>query len=290
MRRRFALLAALALAALTLALTSMPRPRALAQARPPAGDDEGWRDDVARLAVEIQDQMDQLDRLRATSLDPAVVAGRARADVLNAEEELKVAQMALTEYTDGIFPIELSTAEGKIRSAKAGLATAKEKIRIIEQGLRQRPNDPLLLLARLDLPADPTPLYETLIKAAEGSKEQLVRYTKPTQVKTLQAKVVMCEAKVQAMQASLKLAEMKRAQAERTGDQTQPLPQEREASRAIIGALSLEKQWQAARAANKPADEVKKLEDRARAQYAEARQAWRDARLIRARQRLGFRN
>ncbi|HWE34950.1 MAG TPA: hypothetical protein VG406_00140 [Isosphaeraceae bacterium] len=289
MRRRFVLLAALALAVLTLALTSMPRPKALAQARPPAGDDEGWRDELARLAVEIQDQMDEAERVAPQLSDAMDAVERANADRTKAETDLKIAKMALTEYNDGIFPIELRTAEGGIAAAEAAIARAKQKLEIIDRALKQRPGDPSLLLARVDLPNE-IAVQEVLIQNAKGQKEQLLRYTKPTQVATRQANVIKCESDVMAKKAAVGLAQLRRAKAERTAGQARPLRQEKDAYSAVSDALALEQQWQAARAAKKPADEVRKLEDRARAQYAEARRSWRDARVVRARQRLGFRD
>jgi hypothetical protein len=309
MRRRFALLAALALAVSTLALVTTPRPKAFAQA-PPAADDESWRDDLARLAEEIQDlpvragppaDPTSLAQARENLDNETLTVERARTDLANAEETLAVARLTLSEYTDGMKRI----VEGHKERYKEFLAVgdrldrARFRIVLLDQEILARPENTALLLLRADLQKDVDDGVASLeklggpdhlnaaraLRNARGQLEQLERYTKPTQIKTLQVNITKAESDVLAKKATLGLERDRLAKLDRELRRLQAHPA---ALRAVREALDLEKQWSDARAAQKPAAEVKRLEDQARSKIVEARRAWRDARLIRARQRLGI--
>lgn len=274
MRRRFVLTAALALAALALALAMTPRSRALAQAAPADGN-EAWRDDLARLAIEIQDQVDADERLR----DDSGKLDRARAELDEAKKAVEVAREKLAQS-----PATAEQAKAERVAAEAALGRAREKLAIVAQGLKQRPDDPVLLVLRVDLRAELERAEATLEDAERA--EKIARLEGDLDQQKLKFEIRSAEAALAEKKATLEQAEAdgKRREAEWKLRETQA----RRPIEAIREAFVLEFQWRTARLGHLPADVVKGIESEVRSKLAEAQRRWRDVRLNRAQERIGF--
>jgi hypothetical protein len=138
------------------------------------------------------------DRLMALRIEEA----SARAAYLNAKLAREVAEIAVIEYREGIFPQEIASVEGEITAAKEGIETARRLAAAVAGEHRKH------LLH----------LYETndrlSMESSELKKRALKEYTAPRRIKELEAEVARARAVESAKQAEWKLLTARRERAQ----------------------------------------------------------------------------
>jgi RND family efflux transporter MFP subunit len=140
-----------------------------------------------------------------------IVTERAAADLKNAEETLAVAKMTLNEYTDGTFVLNKQTYQGAIKQASSDWIKASERVKWAQRMFKKGYNSELQLMTdTIDLQK-----AEISLANAKAQLDQLEKYTKPTQVKTLGANITKAESDVLAKRATFGLEKGKQEKLEK---------------------------------------------------------------------------
>jgi HlyD family secretion protein len=162
--------------------------------------------------------------LRDALLNQQITTQSAKANYLNAKLAREVAEIGLTEYTQGIFIQDLATVVGEIKLAESAVQKAESRLERTRRA-RQRLNEALApkggaktvdeIVADLDLDdrADTTEL--TLSHArmtrenAENKRKVLTQYTKDKTIRELKSEVEKAMSNELAKEATWELAKSK---------------------------------------------------------------------------------
>ena len=249
---------------------------------------------------------------------PEIEAKNAEAVYENAKLDREIAEIAKTEYEEGIYVQDHQTILGEIALAKADLQRAKERLDWAEtMKQRGRITESELISERLS--------HEKAMftkEQAETKLEVLEKYTRPTEIRKLTTEVAKLKAEEEFAQAKWGLAKMKvqnlRKESARIGSTVSEthvatlLGQASSLQAEVVtlldklppsqpqpkDGLTVEQARRAAADVAKTIDEAKKLEEQARGKLADALklaqvvQRWREelrdtyAQLIKAREDL----
>jgi hypothetical protein len=197
------------------------------------------------LAKQALDQKDPrhsaLDQLVKLRIDEK----KAEAEYKNAKLEREIAEIAVIEYSQGVFPQELTSVEGELALAKSDMERGRDLVAIAKE--RQE---------KIKEVADEDTAYGRIVnfdygdrvalammreqqskftlEVAETKKKILVEYTKPKRTKELQAEVARAHAKELAKEADW---ERLKGQVESLEKTTRTPPARSEVEKRILGLL-----------------------------------------------------
>jgi tetratricopeptide (TPR) repeat protein len=93
-----------------------------------AGRLKTQKEQVMKLAVPILDRIDSFKALKDRGIDLEIECRRAKADLDQTKKTLEVAKIAIDEYEQGAYPIDLQIAKGTISLAESDLVRAKDRL------------------------------------------------------------------------------------------------------------------------------------------------------------------
>jgi HlyD family secretion protein len=168
--------------------------------------------------------------LKDSLINQQIATESAKANYLNAKLAREVAEIALIEYTEGIYHQHLATVVGEIRLAESAIQKAESRLERTRRA-RQRFNDTLVpkgdaktvaeILADLDLDDRIDDTEQTLSHArmtreqAENKRKVLTQYTKGKTIKELVSEVEKARSDELAKQATWSLERSKEKKLER---------------------------------------------------------------------------
>jgi hypothetical protein len=172
------------------------------------------------LGMRVLDERDSLQSLKDQILDARVRVQGAETNYRNAKLAREIAEIALTEYTEGIFVQDLATVEGEIRLAESGVKRSQDHV---EEAKKRR--DEIMRVANPKSASDLVALYnfsdrvlvamlevdrsKLVLEQAQSKKAVLVRYTKAKRVTELGAEVAKDRSEELAKQATWDLERAK---------------------------------------------------------------------------------
>jgi hypothetical protein len=166
-------------------------------------------DRLVNLATVVFAAQEAADRLRDQPILLRVEVKTAEAEHRNAKLSREVAEIAVKEYTEGIYPQDLIAAEGDLRLAKSDLDRARDMV-----GLANSEIDKLQ-----------TKLNETwatlAFQQAESKKKVLVEYTKPFRIKELESEVAKARSEETKRQGMWELAKVRLEKAQKAAEDQQ---------------------------------------------------------------------
>jgi hypothetical protein len=257
---RLMLAAAIALILIGFGIHAGPSPAARGDEKPPQGQNalsrdpivtgfqrilRGYDDRLIGLARQVLNDLDSrqspMDRLVNLRID----ASKAEAEYLNAKLGREVAEIAVKEYSEGIFVQDLATVEGELSHAKSEIdrardrvATAKDRQEKIKEVADE--NTAYGRMINYDYSDRVTsamlqePKTQFALEVAETKKKVLVEYTKPKQIKELQSEVAKARSKELAKQAESELLKGQIESLQKTA-RTEPAPSDVE--KRILGLI-----------------------------------------------------
>jgi hypothetical protein len=186
-------------------------------------------DRLVKLATVVLAAQEAADHLRDEPTFLRVEVKTAEAEYLNAKLEREVAESAVREYTEGVYPEDLITVEGDLRLAKSDLDRASDMVG----------------LASNEIAKIQTKLNETkanfALEAAEVKKKVLVEYTKPLRIKQLQSQVAKARSEETKRQGMWELARVRLEKAQKAAqDQQNPAESVRRILALIHRAIPIE--------------------------------------------------
>jgi len=151
------------------------------------------------LANQLTGRSDGLGKLEDQLVNQRITVESAKAIFSNAELTREVAEIAVLEYEQGIFPQDEATAQGELKLAQSDRERARDSIEIakdrlakIKQASKGSAPDianeftfaDILLNAEQRLPRS-----ELALRQAESKLKRLQEYTKPRTIKELKSEV-----------------------------------------------------------------------------------------------------
>ncbi len=168
--------------------------------------------------------------LRNQLVDQRIKTEQAKASFQNAKLVSEVAGIAVTEYTEGIYPQNRAAAEGEIRLAESAIQRTQNRLartRRARMGLNdfltKKGRDPetleivadLDLADRLDTAEQSLSRERIALEQAQSKLKMLTQYTKPKTIKELESEVEKARSDELAKQATWELEKSKEAKLER---------------------------------------------------------------------------
>jgi hypothetical protein len=157
------------------------------------------RDQMIRLAEEVLGALEAPDRLKDQIRKQQIAIRSAEANLQNARLTREVAEIAVTEYKEGIYVQDLAVAEGEIKLARDGLERARKNIELAKDRLatilRLAKNSAgdlsleYMYTDRVELAQLEERKAALALEQAESNKRILVEYTRGKRLRELQSEV-----------------------------------------------------------------------------------------------------
>ena len=150
-------------------------------------------------AKQPNDTTDTLEKLRDQQVNLLIVEETAEANFKNATLTREVAEIAVTEYVEGIFVQDQATLQGELKLAESqrdrapdAAEIAKARLAMIKKASKGSVGDLSNEFAFADIVANAirrVPTAELAVKKAEAKLKNLLDYTKPKRIKELEVEV-----------------------------------------------------------------------------------------------------
>jgi hypothetical protein len=145
------------------------------------------RERVMELEKTLATLRDELDREnRRVRFTPDELIDFTKAGLAKATEARKDAELAITEYEDGIYPQDLENAKAEIESARTDLKRAEQRHKDAEERFRKFGDGPLDGVISLSLVKEKA---RFAVEQAETKLKVLTLFTKDKTLKQLRAEV-----------------------------------------------------------------------------------------------------
>jgi hypothetical protein len=170
-------------------------------------------DRLIGLAKRVLDERDPRQAVMDQLVELRIDVGQAHADYLNAKFDREIAEIAVVEYKEGIFPQELSTVEGELSLAKSDMERGRDLVTIAkerQEKIKEVADEntaygramgfqysDLIVSAMLEQEK-----RKLALEQAESKKKVLVAYIQPKRIKELEAQVAATRSKESAKQAA----------------------------------------------------------------------------------------
>jgi len=143
--------------------------------------------------------------LRDQLVNQEITTKGAKAQYDNAAKTYEVAEIAVKEYRDGIYPQDLQAFDGEITLAESNLTKARDRLGWSDRMLQKK----YVSLAQNLADRGALLNAEIALANARTKKETLVKYTRDKTIKELEAEVEKARSDMLAKNATLQLEEQK---------------------------------------------------------------------------------
>jgi hypothetical protein len=209
-------------------------------------------DQMAALASSLLSRADSPDQLRTQLLPQEITIKTAEAKYEDAKLSRELAELAISEYQEGIFVQDRAAAEGEVKLAQSdlerarqGIEEAKERLARIRQASRGSAGDLSLEYMYTDRLAA-AQLQEQrarfAIESAEGKLKLLLDHTKPKRLKELRAAVERARSDELARHAQWELEKSKLQQLQKAIEQPGPQADQMRVLPLLGKAIPIEEQ------------------------------------------------
>jgi hypothetical protein len=186
---------------------------------------------MVELAGQVLGRADSTDQLRHQVVNQSITIKSAERVYQNAHLTREIAEIAVTEYQEGIFVQDRATAVGEVKLAESDLSRArdlvelaKERLAKIRQASRGSAGDLSLeytFADRLSMAQLQEQKAKFALEAAESKLKVLLDYTQPKRLKELQAAVEKAHSDELAKQAAWEIEKAKLERLQKAGEPQQ---------------------------------------------------------------------
>ncbi len=249
---------------------------------------EDLRHQIQALAEVLLEKLDAAERCEERTKGQTLVVKRLEVELAEARTTEEHAEIALKEYTEGIYPEDEKTADAAIELARADLGRARDRV----DGLQRLKNQGGEVTAQEQELADLSVRKAELeLKQAQEKRAVLQRSTRPSEIQTRESAIARARSNLQRKQNELDLERSRLASMERRNDLARFSDEEKQILVLLDDAARLQQDAESATAGPARLDPpaIQQQIDQAQSKLDEASQRWKRVEWHRTRKRLSDR-